>query len=181
MYGQVDSVTLHIWRDILKLPPPLSPPSLTRISSSGMAPLWYISLCTLCYMEKCSIAFVVRFSYLLSAIVDGQHVRHFLPQVRSTCIGNSLVSNFYCVFAIFESESKSSKLGDKIVPHKTIRLTAVALIFFSDAFFTLDFSIMFSNVGVYILFSDIAWWYVTLYIVLALFVPQDWEVRLVME
>ena len=45
--GELGVGVLHIWKLNLNVPPPLSPPSLIQISSSGMAPLCHVKRCTL--------------------------------------------------------------------------------------------------------------------------------------
>ena len=49
--GALGHVTLRFWKHILKVAPPLSPPSFSQTSSSGIVPWCQVMWCTLIRIE----------------------------------------------------------------------------------------------------------------------------------
>ena len=86
--GEFGFLTLHIWKAVLKLPPPLSPPIFTHTSSWDRLPSCHVIRCTL-YSKNPNIIFVcesvlyIICSPLSGVVIELKHVLNFWPQLWS--------------------------------------------------------------------------------------------------
>ncbi len=129
--GELGCFTLHIWKDILKLPPPLSPPSLIHTSLSGILPSCHVNWCTLnrhiTFFACTSCLYLIIIVLCYIHLLSGSSLNDSMSEIFAKDQGCRRVG--HCVPQLNVGHPlQGSKLCTQIISHKGFRFSPHCLL-----------------------------------------------------